>query len=102
MQCGKGKLLSRIVFNRKNSMKKFNFITDDCVCSQSIDIAVDDAGKIQSVKFNGGCPGSLAAVAALVKGKTPPEASGILSGITCGCKNTSCPDQLAKALKKLF
>ena len=82
-------------------MKKFNFITDDSVCSQSIDIVIDDNGKIQSVKFNGGCPGSLTAVAALVKNQTPEEAAKKLSGITCGCKSTSCPDQLSQALKKL-
>ena len=82
-------------------MKKFNFITAPEVCSNSIDIEINDDGKISFVRFNGGCPGSLSAVAALVRNKTPQEAIRIISGITCGNKNTSCPDQLAKALKKI-
>lgn len=83
-------------------MKKINYITCDAVCSESIDITLDDSGKIAFIRFNGGCPGSLTAVAALTKGKTPAEAIKILSGITCGSKNTSCPDQLAQALSRLL
>ena len=83
-------------------MKKFNYITAPEVCSESIDIEMDDNGKISFVRFNGGCPGSLTAVAALVRNKTPQEAIRIIEGITCGYKTTSCPDQLAKALKKFF
>ena len=82
-------------------MKKINFITSEQICSQSIDIELNDNGKISFVRFNGGCPGSLTAVAALVKNKTPQEAISILDGITCGGKSTSCPDQLAQALKTL-
>ena len=82
-------------------MKKFNFTTAPEVCSQSIDIEIGDDGKISSVRFNGGCPGSLTAVAALTGDKTPQEAIKILDGIRCGGKKTSCPDQLAQALKKL-
>ena len=82
-------------------MKKFNYITDGTVCSESIDIEINDDGKISFVRFNGGCPGSLTAVAALVFNKTPQEAADILNGIKCGEKNTSCPDQLARALKKI-
>lgn len=83
-------------------MKKINFTTSPMVCSSSIDIELNDEGKITFVRFNGGCPGSLSAVSALVKGKTPKEAHALLAGIRCGNKSTSCPDQLAKALKKLF
>lgn len=82
-------------------MKKFNFLTSTAVCSQSIDIEIDAENRITSVHFNGGCPGSLTAVAALVKGKSSEEAVKILSGIKCGNKETSCPDQLAQALKRL-
>ena len=83
-------------------MKKFNYITCDAVCSDSIDIEIDDSGKISFVRFNGGCPGSLTAVSALVKGKYPLEAIEILNGIICGSKTTSCPDQLAKALTQIL
>lgn len=79
-------------------MKKINFTTSPEVCSNFIDIEIDDHGNISSVRFNGGCPGSLQAVAALVQGKTPAEAAKIIRGIRCGSKNTSCPDQLALAL----
>ena len=82
-------------------MKKFNVPASPEVCSQSIDIEIGDDGKISSVRFNGGCPGSLTAVAVLVKGKTPAQAAELLSGIPCGSKKTSCPDQLARALKHI-
>ncbi|MBE6364741.1 MAG: TIGR03905 family TSCPD domain-containing protein [Lentisphaerae bacterium] len=83
-------------------MTEFHYETAPEVCSESIDIKIDDSGsckKIHSVCFNGGCPGSLAAVSALVKNKTPQEAIKLLRGITCGSKNTSCPAQLAMALQ---
>jgi uncharacterized protein (TIGR03905 family) len=83
-------------------MKEFHFTTAPEVCSESIDIKIDNSGetaKIHSVRFNGGCPGSLAAVSALVKNKKPQDAITLLKNITCGNKNTSCPAQLAKALE---
>lgn len=67
-------------------------------CSQQIDIELKD-GVIDSVKFTGGCNGNLQGVSALVKGMKPEEAISKLKGIRCGMKPTSCPDQLAKALK---
>ena len=69
------------------------------VCSRRIDIEVND-GVIASVKFMGGCAGNTQGVAALVKGMTVDEAIERLSGIRCGFKSTSCPDQLATALKE--
>ena len=69
------------------------------VCSRSIDIDVED-GIIVSVKFNGGCAGNTQGVASLLKGMKIEEAIERLEGIRCGFKPTSCPDQLAKALKK--
>lgn len=69
------------------------------VCSRRIDIEVND-GVISSVKFMGGCAGNTQGVAALVKGMTVDEAIERLSGIRCGFKSTSCPDQLAAALKE--
>ena len=76
---------------------KFGFKTSG-VCSDSIFVDIEN-GKIAEVKFNGGCPGSLTAVSKLVVGMTPQQAIAMLGGIPCGGKNTSCPDQLARALK---
>lgn len=69
------------------------------VCSRQIDIEVED-GKILSVRFHGGCAGNTQGVAALVAGMTVEEAVKRLGGIRCGFKPTSCPDQLACALKQ--
>lgn len=81
---------------------KFSYKTAPEVCSESIDISLDDDFTVTAVKFNGGCPGSLAAVSALTVNKNILEAEKLLSGIHCGNKKTSCPDQLAKALKKII
>lgn len=78
---------------------KFGFKTSNEVCSDSIYVNIED-GRIAEVQFNGGCPGSLAAVSKLVVGMTPEQAIGSLDGIRCGGKSTSCPDQLARALKE--
>ena len=69
-------------------------------CSSSIDIEVNN-GVIESVAFTGGCNGNLKGISALVKGMTVEEAISRLEGIRCGFKSTSCPDQLAQALKTL-
>lgn len=69
------------------------------VCSSAIDIDVED-GVIRSVSFTGGCNGNLQGISSLVKGMKVEDAISKLSGIKCGFKNTSCPDQLAQALKQ--
>lgn len=69
------------------------------VCSRNITIEVTD-GIIDSVKFMGGCNGNTQGVAALVKGMKVEEAIKRLKGINCNGKGTSCPDQLAIALKE--
>lgn len=56
---------------------------------------------IQSVKVVGGCSGNLQGVSALLKGMRVDEAIARLEGIRCGMKSTSCPDQLAQALKTI-
>lgn len=66
-------------------------------CSRQIDIELD-GDIIKSVKFHGGCNGNLQGVTKLVEGKTVDEVIERLEGIKCGFKQTSCPDQLAKAL----
>jgi uncharacterized protein (TIGR03905 family) len=67
------------------------------VCSRNIDIEIEN-DVIVSAKYTGGCSGNTQGVAALVVGMSVDEAISRLSGIKCGLKSTSCPDQLAKAL----
>ncbi len=68
-------------------------------CSSAIDFEVED-GIVTEVKFIGGCNGNTQGVAALVKGMPVDEVISRLEGIKCGFKGTSCPDQLARALKE--
>lgn len=70
-------------------------------CSTMIDVELKD-GVIDSVKFTGGCNGTLQGISALVKGMKPEEAISRLKGIRCGFKPTSCPDQLAHALEEMI
>lgn len=67
-------------------------------CARTIDIEIED-GIISEVKFNGGCAGNTQGIAKLVKGMKAEDVIGKLEGIRCGFKPTSCPDQLAKALR---
>ena len=68
-------------------------------CSTMIDVELKD-GVIDSVKFTGGCNGNLKGIGALVEGQDAQDVINRLEGTTCGFKSTSCPDQLAKALKE--
>jgi len=70
------------------------------VCSRMIAFEVDEEGALHNVSFEGGCNGNLQGIAALVEGMDVDEAIDRLSGIQCGYKSTSCPDQLAQALKE--
>lgn len=67
-------------------------------CSQQINFEVEGS-TIKSVEFIGGCHGNTQGVAALVKGMDINEVISRLEGIDCRGRGTSCPDQLAKALK---
>lgn len=69
------------------------------VCSRAIKFDVED-GLVRNVKFLGGCSGNTQGVAALVEGMPVDEVISRLEGIRCGAKPTSCPDQLACALKE--
>ena len=66
-------------------------------CSTMIDLEVD-GDIVKSVAFTGGCNGNLKGICSLVRGMKVDDAIEKLQGIKCGFKNTSCPDQLAKAL----
>lgn len=79
-------------------MEKISYIPRG-VCSRKIDIEIDN-GIIKSVKYSGGCAGNTQGVAALIAGMSVTDAIERLSGIRCGFKSTSCPDQLATALKE--
>lgn len=71
------------------------------VCSRNIDFEIDEAtNKVTALHFNGGCDGNAGGISSLVVGMDIDEVIRKLEGITCGFKSTSCPDQLAKALKK--
>ena len=67
--------------------------------SRSIDFELD-GGVIKNVRFHGGCDGNLKGIAAMVEGMKAEDVIKRLEGIRCGFKSTSCPDQLAKALRK--
>ena len=69
-------------------------------CSTQIELDLD-GDVVHNVKFTGGCNGNLKGIGALVKGNKIDDVIAKLSGIKCGFKPTSCPDQLAKALKQI-
>lgn len=69
------------------------------VCSNAIEFEIED-NVVKNVEFRGGCQGNTTGVASLVKGMQVDEVIERLSGIQCGFRGTSCPDQLSKALKE--
>lgn len=69
------------------------------VCAKEIHFEVDE-GIVTSVKFIGGCAGNAIGIAKLVEGMPVNEVISRLEGVKCGYKGTSCPDQLATALKQ--
>jgi len=69
------------------------------VCSRKIEVTVED-GIVKNVKFTGGCGGNTQGVAALCIGRKADEVSELLKDIKCGFRNTSCPAQLALAIKE--
>ena len=69
------------------------------VCSRTISFDLED-GKVYNIRFEGGCNGNTKGVAALAEGMNAEDVIARLEGGRCGFKNTSCPDQLAKAIKE--
>ncbi|MBQ0059282.1 MAG: TIGR03905 family TSCPD domain-containing protein [Lachnospiraceae bacterium] len=67
-------------------------------CSQLINFEIEN-GQVKDVEFIGGCNGNLQGIASLVEGMEVSDVIDRLEGIKCGWKDTSCPDQLAKALR---
>ena len=70
------------------------------VCSREMIFDIDENDVIQDLVVIGGCSGNLRGISALVKGKKVDEIMELLSGIPCGSRPTSCPDQISKALRK--
>ncbi|MBQ8827245.1 MAG: TIGR03905 family TSCPD domain-containing protein [Oscillospiraceae bacterium] len=70
------------------------------VCSRKINIEISDDGIIENVQFTGGCNGNTSGISALVRGMKAEEAIARLENIDCNGRGTSCPDQLARALKQ--
>ena len=81
-------------------MKNYTYKTSG-VCSSRIAFDIDDEGRLRNVVFTGGCNGNLKGIGALMEGMKAEEAAEKLAGIRCGFKNTSCPDQLAKAIRSI-
>lgn len=71
------------------------------ICASAIDVELD-GNIVSSVKFTGGCDGNHKGLCALIEGMDANDAIKRLRGITCGFRNTSCPDQLAVALEKML
>ena len=67
-------------------------------CSPLIDVSIDENGKLHNVKFTGGCNGNLKGIGKVVEGEDALADANKAAGTTCGFKQTSCPDQLAKAI----
>ena len=81
-------------------MKEFSYKTRG-VCSRQINLVLD-GDKIVKVEFVGGCSGNTQGISSLVVGMNVADAVERLSGIRCGGRSTSCPDQLAHALADAF
>ena len=79
-------------------MKKSTTYKTKGTCSRAIRVVIED-GTVTEAAFDGGCMGTTQGVAALVRGMKVEEAISRLEGIDCRGRGTSCPDQLAKAIR---
>ena len=80
---------------------KYTYYTHG-TCSSQIDLEVDNEGILRDVQFYGGCHGNLQGISTLVRGMPAADVISKLQGIRCGYKSTSCPDQLATALREVL
>ena len=69
-------------------------------CSRQMTVEVEE-GIIKNVNFVGGCMGNIEGITRLVIGRPVDEIIGLLKGVQCGMRGTSCPDQLARALEEM-
>lgn len=79
---------------------KYQYSTQG-TCSFQIDLDVED-GVIKDIQFYGGCDGNLQGICSLVRGMKVEDVLPKIEGIRCGMKTTSCPDQLARALRQVM
>lgn len=92
----------KIISNQTVGETKQIYIeTCPAVCSREIAIFVRN-GIIENIEYCGGCSGNTQGIAVLLKGMTVSDAISRLKGIDCNGKGTSCPDQLARGLEKIF
>ena len=85
---------------RDGAVRRASFQTCGAVCSSQIDIELD-GDIVKNVRYTGGCHGNTQGIAALCAGMKVDEAIARLEGIDCKGRGTSCPDQLARALKQM-
>jgi len=83
---------------QKPTAMKYRYLPKG-VCSRQIEFELED-GKLRNVVFCGGCNGSLKAIGKLVEGMDVDEVIHMLKGTTCGYKDTSCADQLVRAIEE--
>ena len=81
-----------------SGMKKIEYIPSG-ICARKIRVELDDQDVVQKVEFEGGCDGNHKGIISLCKGMKAQDVVDRLKGIHCGPRNTSCPDQLARALE---
>ena len=79
---------------------KYQYSTQG-TCSYQIDLDVEDV-VIKDIQFYGGCDGNLQGICSLVRGMKVEDVLPKIEGIRCGMKTTSCPDQLARALRQVM
>ena len=84
----------------RDGVRTASFRTCDAVCSLQIDIALE-GDIVRGVRYTGGCHGNTQGVAALCQGMQIDDVIARLEGIDCKGRGTSCPDQLARALRQL-
>ena len=92
--------LTKISDTTEGGIRKTSFRTCDVVCSEQIDIDTQ-AGTIVRVQYTKGCHGNTQGLAKLCEGRSIQDVISRLEGIDCKGRGTSCPDQLARALKML-
>ena len=92
-------MLGIVLFLRGNKMalRSIQYQTQGTCCAL-MNVIIQDDNKVYDVEFMGGCPGNLAGIRQLIKGMNIDDVIDKLSGITCGGKSTSCPDQLSRCL----
>ena len=83
-------------------MSKISVYYPQGVCSRMYEITVGDDGILEDIRIEGGCNGNLKGLRQLMVGRPIAEVAGLLEGVQCGNKGTSCPDQIAKALRQMM